>query len=161
MKPVASGEISVVAGGGTDREWLTSAVAGGDPIRRVRRKMRRWRRLKVAWRLPELSEVRPEMGEGGPEHGFIQKAVWCIWKARNDVMFNQRKVLKEKIVEDIKTLSYFWVKHRMQSYGLEWALWLSFDVGLDSAFQLCLAKWAGLVGLGNGSEWVRVKMGAG
>ncbi|KAD5961376.1 hypothetical protein E3N88_12849 [Mikania micrantha] len=128
MKPVASGEISVVAGGGTDREWLTSAVAGGDPIGRVRRKMRRWRRLKVAWRLPELSEVRPEMGEGGPEH-VIQKAVWCIWKARNDVMFNQRKVLKEKIVEDIKTLSYFWVKHRMQSYGLEWALWLSFDVG--------------------------------
>ncbi|KAD5961453.1 hypothetical protein E3N88_12926 [Mikania micrantha] len=146
MKPV-----SVVAGGGTDREWLTSAVAGGDPIGRVRRKMRRWRRLKVAWRLPELSEVRPEMGEGGPELFFegdgsetlklgckhskelilsvIQKTVWCIWKARNDVMFNQRKVLKEKIVEDIKTLSYFWVKHRMQSYGLEWALWLSFDVG--------------------------------
>ncbi|KAD5961366.1 hypothetical protein E3N88_12839 [Mikania micrantha] len=70
MKPVASGEISVVADGGTDREWLKSAVAGGDPIGRVRRKMRRWRRLKVAWRLPELSEVRPEMGEGGPEHGF-------------------------------------------------------------------------------------------
>ncbi|KAD5961441.1 hypothetical protein E3N88_12914 [Mikania micrantha] len=100
MKPVASGEISVVAGGETDREWLTSAVTGGGPIGRVRR-------LKVAWRLPELSEVRPEMGEGEPEH------------ARNDVMFNQRKVLKEKIVEDIKALSYFWVKHRMRSCGLE------------------------------------------
>ncbi|KAD2804580.1 hypothetical protein E3N88_37957 [Mikania micrantha] len=47
-------------------EWLTSAVAGGGPIGRVRRKMRGCRRLKVAWRLPELSEVRPEMGERGP-----------------------------------------------------------------------------------------------
>ncbi|KAL8215675.1 hypothetical protein R6Q57_022512 [Mikania cordata] len=52
---------------------------------------------------------------------IIQTTVWCIWKARNDVIFNQRKVPKEKNVEEIKALSYFWVKHRMWSCGLEWA----------------------------------------
>ncbi|KAD4983144.1 hypothetical protein E3N88_19815 [Mikania micrantha] len=60
----------------------------------------------------------------------MQTSVWCIWKARNDAVFHHRKVLKEKIVDDIKTLSYFWVKHRMRSCGLDWASWLSFDVGL-------------------------------
>ncbi|KAL8251626.1 hypothetical protein R6Q59_035319 [Mikania micrantha] len=51
------------------------------------------------------------------------------WKARNDAMFNHRKVSKEKIVEDIKTLSYFWVKLHTRSCGLDWASWLSFNVG--------------------------------
>ncbi|KAD2394189.1 hypothetical protein E3N88_41166 [Mikania micrantha] len=35
----------------------------------------------------------------------LQMTVWCIWKARNDAMFRQHRIIKEKMVDDVKMLS--------------------------------------------------------
>ncbi|KAL8242476.1 hypothetical protein R6Q59_012778 [Mikania micrantha] len=59
----------------------------------------------------------------------IQTTVWCIWKARNEVTFRQARIIKEKIVEDVKVLSYFWVKNRKRRSNLDWVSLLFFDVG--------------------------------
>ncbi|KAL8263368.1 hypothetical protein R6Q59_024717 [Mikania micrantha] len=59
----------------------------------------------------------------------IQTTIWCNWKARNESRFRHYRILKEKIVDDVKILSYFWVKHRKRRNGLDWTSWMSFDVG--------------------------------
>ncbi|KAD2806081.1 hypothetical protein E3N88_39458 [Mikania micrantha] len=59
----------------------------------------------------------------------IQTVVRCIWKGRNEAIFRNQNIIKEKILEEVKVLSYFWVKHRKKNGVLDWVTWMSFDVG--------------------------------
>ncbi|XP_076920464.1 uncharacterized protein LOC143581588 [Bidens hawaiensis] len=52
---------------------------------------------------------------------------WMIWKARNDVIFNNVPFQMSKIVNDIKSASFLWVKHRCKRPSLEWEKWCKFN----------------------------------
>lgn len=41
---------------------------------------------------------------------IIQTTCWCILKARNEVIFYNKRASVNRIKEDIKRLSFFWVK---------------------------------------------------
>ncbi|XP_076925934.1 uncharacterized protein LOC143588928 [Bidens hawaiensis] len=45
-------------------------------------------------------------------HAVYLVSVWCLWKARNDIVFNGMAVTAEIVVGNIKALGYLWVKNR-------------------------------------------------
>ncbi|CAH1441010.1 unnamed protein product [Lactuca virosa] len=49
--------------------------------------------------------------------------IWCLWKARNDIIFKQVKASPTKIVDDIQALVFFWLKHRGSLGAIRWCDW--------------------------------------
>ncbi|KAF5789658.1 putative RNA-directed DNA polymerase [Helianthus annuus] len=58
----------------------------------------------------------------------IQTAIWCIWRARNEVVFNNKRVAVASVVDEIKVLCFLWVKHRANAASLTWENWCIFDL---------------------------------
>lgn len=55
-------------------------------------------------------------------------SLWCIWKARNQVIFEHKSPSLQKTTGDIKALSHLWVKSRSKQSGLEWNVWCRFNL---------------------------------
>ncbi|XP_076940152.1 uncharacterized protein LOC143609226 [Bidens hawaiensis] len=47
-------------------------------------------------------------------------SLWCLWKARNDMVFNGMAITVDSVVSEIKGLSYLWVKNRSGVSQLSW-----------------------------------------
>ncbi|KAL4567347.1 hypothetical protein LXL04_022930 [Taraxacum kok-saghyz] len=47
---------------------------------------------------------------------IVYGLLWCTWKARNDAIFNKMRSTPTKIVDNVVTLVFGWVKHR-DGYG--------------------------------------------
>ncbi|XP_022003009.1 uncharacterized protein LOC110900426 [Helianthus annuus] len=60
-------------------------------------------------------------------YGVILTAFWSIWKARNDHIFNQKKVSVRRIMEEIKVMSYLWITKRGRMTDMTWDSWGRFD----------------------------------
>ncbi|KAK9068401.1 hypothetical protein SSX86_012514 [Deinandra increscens subsp. villosa] len=58
---------------------------------------------------------------------IIHTACWVLWKARNDAVFNKKKIVTQKIFTDIKTLSFHWVSNRCKMGVGTWENWCNFD----------------------------------
>ncbi|MFS7907616.1 putative reverse transcriptase zinc-binding domain-containing protein [Helianthus anomalus] len=54
-------------------------------------------------------------------------SVWRVWRMRNEVIFNHASPSVVKVVEEIKTMAYLWIKNRMRSSGWSWSDWRSFN----------------------------------
>ncbi|KAK1422772.1 hypothetical protein QVD17_18058 [Tagetes erecta] len=54
----------------------------------------------------------------------LKSALWCIWKTRNDRVFKNINPCPYKTVEEIKILSFLWVKNRAKFGWLEWNMWV-------------------------------------
>ncbi|XP_076925644.1 uncharacterized protein LOC143588558 [Bidens hawaiensis] len=61
-------------------------------------------------------------------HAVCLASLWCLWKARNEMVFNGHAVTVERMVGDIKALSFLWVKSRSGSVSLSWKGWCGFSV---------------------------------
>ncbi|MFS7968680.1 hypothetical protein Hanom_Chr09g00800441 [Helianthus anomalus] len=57
----------------------------------------------------------------------ILTAMWLIWQARNEAVFNNPRITVSKIIEYIKAISFLWVKIRSNLRSLEWEKWCSFS----------------------------------
>ncbi|XP_022020079.1 uncharacterized protein LOC110920155 [Helianthus annuus] len=54
--------------------------------------------------------------------------LWSVWRMRNNMVFNQGQVSVQKVVEEIKNMSFLWVKNRSKEVGLTWEAWCKFEV---------------------------------
>ncbi|XP_076909288.1 uncharacterized protein LOC143566483 [Bidens hawaiensis] len=54
--------------------------------------------------------------------------IWCVWRARNALVFEGNPMILNKVVGKIKTLSYLWVKHRGKNTTLTWEMWRGFKI---------------------------------
>ncbi|XP_022040593.1 uncharacterized protein LOC110943145 [Helianthus annuus] len=55
-------------------------------------------------------------------------SLWCVWKVRNETVFNQASPSVQKTVSDIKSLSFVWVKSRSKEVSLDWEIWNGFNL---------------------------------
>ncbi|KAL8208310.1 hypothetical protein R6Q57_007722 [Mikania cordata] len=60
-------------------------------------------------------------------HAVILTMFWCLWKARNDIVFNMKQASLGKIIEEIKVLSYLWISSRSKTLTLSWDDWCCFS----------------------------------
>ncbi|KAF5772129.1 putative reverse transcriptase zinc-binding domain-containing protein [Helianthus annuus] len=58
----------------------------------------------------------------------IQVAIWVVWKTRNEVVFSHKKPNFERMKEEIKLLSFFWIKNRAKRVVLSWDDWCKFEL---------------------------------
>ncbi|KAJ0464423.1 putative reverse transcriptase zinc-binding domain-containing protein [Helianthus annuus] len=53
---------------------------------------------------------------------------WCIWRCRNEVIFEQGHCSLQKVIGEIKGLSFLWIKARSKQLNLDWSIWSSFNM---------------------------------
>ena len=56
--------------------------------------------------------------------GIIIVSFWEIWGARNKKIFNNKVPKVQEVVRNIKSSSFFWVKHRSRFKNIEWKDWV-------------------------------------
>ncbi|XP_076907600.1 uncharacterized protein LOC143564109 [Bidens hawaiensis] len=56
--------------------------------------------------------------------------IWCIWSARNTLVFEGKPVNLNNVVGEIKALSFLWVKNRRRNTRLTWEKWRAFNFEL-------------------------------
>ncbi|KAJ0497884.1 putative reverse transcriptase zinc-binding domain-containing protein [Helianthus annuus] len=59
-------------------------------------------------------------------HGIMITACWCIWKTRNGVIFSGKTAEATRTLEEIKSLSYLWIKNRSPLKDVSWKNWCNF-----------------------------------
>ncbi|KAJ0548291.1 putative RNA-directed DNA polymerase [Helianthus annuus] len=59
-------------------------------------------------------------------HGIIIISCWCIWRARNRLIFSSNPVRIDRIISEIKALGFLWFSHRSKYKGISWEEWISF-----------------------------------
>ncbi|XP_022001404.1 uncharacterized protein LOC110898836 [Helianthus annuus] len=58
--------------------------------------------------------------------GIVISACWCLWKARNCLRFNGKRSSVDDIFSEVRTVSFFWFKHREKKGLLDWGDWCKF-----------------------------------
>ncbi|KAJ0535046.1 putative reverse transcriptase zinc-binding domain-containing protein [Helianthus annuus] len=100
-----------------------------------------WRNILIWLKLPiqlnsdscgDLLEMIEEIN-GSKEWKKLIKAIfmitiWQIWKYRNDVEFNKKEGLLKDSIDDIKELSFLWIKERSRLKNLVWERWKDFNI---------------------------------
>ncbi|KAL8267528.1 hypothetical protein R6Q59_004872 [Mikania micrantha] len=59
-------------------------------------------------------------------HAVILTSIWCIWKLRNEKIFKGKRAAIPGLLEEIKPLSFLWVKNRARWNELTWEDWCNF-----------------------------------
>ncbi|KAJ0834798.1 putative reverse transcriptase zinc-binding domain-containing protein [Helianthus annuus] len=59
---------------------------------------------------------------------IVLTACWSIWKQRNETIFSSSRVDIPKILAEIKSASFLWIKNRAKMYSLDFSDWCSFNV---------------------------------
>jgi len=61
-------------------------------------------------------------------HVVVMTTCWCLWKTRNEAVFNHRSPSVSAITVEIKNLGFLWVKRRAKWESLDWDAWSSFHM---------------------------------
>ncbi|KAJ0918826.1 putative RNA-directed DNA polymerase [Helianthus annuus] len=61
-------------------------------------------------------------------HAISLVYLWSVWRMRNEVIFQNASVSVQKVVEEIKRMSFQWVKYRSKEACLNWESWRRFNV---------------------------------
>ncbi|XP_076898944.1 uncharacterized protein LOC143552673 [Bidens hawaiensis] len=56
-------------------------------------------------------------------HGIVITTLWCIWIARNEMVFQRKKVKVVDVIAKIKASSFFWIRNRSKFKCIEWKDW--------------------------------------
>ncbi|XP_022000479.1 uncharacterized protein LOC110898051 [Helianthus annuus] len=57
-------------------------------------------------------------------HDIIMVSCWCIWRARNESVFQDKKTSDRIVIANITRLAFLWCKHRSKFKDLSWENWL-------------------------------------
>ncbi|KAL4577659.1 hypothetical protein LXL04_013770 [Taraxacum kok-saghyz] len=54
---------------------------------------------------------------------IVYGSLLCVWKARNDKMFNKNRISSTKLADNIINMVFSWVKYRGKFGDCNWAVW--------------------------------------
>ncbi|XP_022007784.1 uncharacterized protein LOC110907059 [Helianthus annuus] len=57
--------------------------------------------------------------------GMVMVCCWCIWRARNDCIFNQKRSNVVEVVAEIKAFGFLWFSNRHKNFVKDWKGWSS------------------------------------
>ncbi|KAJ0469888.1 putative reverse transcriptase zinc-binding domain-containing protein [Helianthus annuus] len=60
-------------------------------------------------------------------HAISLTTIWSIWRTRNEMVYSGRPASIAKVIEEVKTMSFNWIKYRSKS-SVTWEQWGRFDV---------------------------------
>ncbi|KAL8239239.1 hypothetical protein R6Q59_015806 [Mikania micrantha] len=63
-------------------------------------------------------------------HAIILSGLWCIWNGRNQATFKGRRTSFHGLLEETKSLSYFWIISRAGGNIATWEEWCNFNFSL-------------------------------
>ncbi|XP_076903909.1 uncharacterized protein LOC143559116 [Bidens hawaiensis] len=58
-------------------------------------------------------------------YSIVMAAIWCLWETRNKFIFENKPVKIDKMLGDIKVLSFLWIKNMANSLSIDWNRWKS------------------------------------
>ncbi|KAD4179777.1 hypothetical protein E3N88_28368 [Mikania micrantha] len=94
----------------------------------------KWCRLRFGFFFSIQDLVDPRsFGKGSKKwkkiiHGVLATFIWCVWRSRNAALFDSKPIVVENIVDEIKILSFLWVRNRAKFNSLSWSQWCNFDL---------------------------------
>ncbi|KAJ0853894.1 putative reverse transcriptase zinc-binding domain-containing protein [Helianthus annuus] len=59
---------------------------------------------------------------------IIASVCWLLWRTRNDLIFNNKYKQVQKIIGEIKALSFLWINSRSKNLKIDWKTWCEFKV---------------------------------
>ena len=68
--------------------------------------------------------------EGRIIQGIMYTAMWVLWNERNARIFNNKARRAMEVVENIKILSFFWIRNRSRHKGVDWNKWCKYPLDL-------------------------------
>ncbi|KAL8205796.1 hypothetical protein R6Q57_009347 [Mikania cordata] len=48
---------------------------------------------------------------------------WCLWMNRNNKMFKRIAGSESKVIDEVKEISYMWLKYRVMMESVSWEMW--------------------------------------
>ncbi|XP_076941489.1 uncharacterized protein LOC143611066 [Bidens hawaiensis] len=63
-------------------------------------------------------------------HCIVVTALWSMWNARNEMIFQDKEAKAYEVVSKIKSCSYFWIQNRSRFKSIEWSDWCKYPFGL-------------------------------
>ncbi|KAL8248804.1 hypothetical protein R6Q59_005672 [Mikania micrantha] len=61
-------------------------------------------------------------------HSIVITSMWCLWRMRNDIVFNGGKPSVHRLIEEVKRTSFLWLMSRAKSLNLGWEDWPFFHL---------------------------------
>ncbi|KAJ0533248.1 putative reverse transcriptase zinc-binding domain-containing protein [Helianthus annuus] len=58
---------------------------------------------------------------------IILASCWAIWKARNDLIFNGKRVSLDRIFGEMQVLAFLWIRNRSKTNNTDWDTWVNFS----------------------------------
>ncbi|KAJ0887458.1 hypothetical protein HanRHA438_Chr09g0391051 [Helianthus annuus] len=53
--------------------------------------------------------------------------IWCIWRRRNESMFRSASPDPIKVLDEVKSMAYLWLKNRLKEASITWDQWSRFS----------------------------------
>ncbi|XP_076883544.1 uncharacterized protein LOC143532362 [Bidens hawaiensis] len=60
-------------------------------------------------------------------YAVVLTTFWSVWRARNEVVFNHKEPSVQAIVEEVKVMSFLWIRNRATMGNMIWEAWRRFD----------------------------------
>ena len=68
-----------------------------------------------------------DQGKSTNQKKFLEAALgsilWLMWKARNDVLFNNKIFRAQSVMNDLQASLFNWISYRSKCTSLSWEIW--------------------------------------
>ncbi|KAF5769304.1 putative reverse transcriptase zinc-binding domain-containing protein [Helianthus annuus] len=86
----------------------------------------------ILFSFKDLLEAHKHSGLSDPKQevlkGIIRIGCWCIWKARNEAIFNNSPGKLDRVISEIKNLGLLWYSSRSKNKSIGWNDWCKYVI---------------------------------